>query len=208
MKFMHEFKQALLAGSFLFTTFAISIVADAATPYEKSYNEKENLKIDALVSRSLPVSRYRTTSMSNSEADRIFNSGTQVLRTDDGSNDVSCDLTLQRSGNVRSFNTGDGSIDSSSEFYAVLNSTGFVKVVNRINWCGGFAPNIIGCAPVPGNSMVVVRFTRSLEGILWAHEYGHTRGLRHRSSSTAIMNGTIGSNRRRVTSSECSTFRR
>ncbi|WP_179957550.1 hypothetical protein [Exilibacterium tricleocarpae] len=76
-----------------------------------------------------------------------------------------------------------------------MNTPGFVKAVNRINWCGGFSPNIIGCAPAPGNGILVVRFTSSLEGILWAHEHGHTRGLRHRNSSTAVMAPSIANTR-------------
>ena len=169
-------------------------------------DEKKTQQQTRLATRSLVVNRFRSASLSNSAADRIFRDGSRVLQTNDGSGDVSCNLTLRRSGNVRSFNTGDGSIDSRSEFNAVLRVSGFVKVVNRINWCGGFSPNIIGCAPVPGSDMVVVRFNSGLEGILWAHEYGHTRGLRHRNSSTAVMNGTIGNSRRRVNSSECSRF--
>jgi len=48
-----------------------------------------------------------------------------------------------------------------------------------------------------------------LQGILWGHEYGHTKGLEHRNSgSNAVMYGSIGFNRRRVNRAECDAFRR
>ena len=66
---------------------------------------------------------------------------------------------------------------------------------------------MIGCAPVPGNSLSVVRFTPSLEGILWAHEYGHNKWLNHRNDDpNAVMNGTIGSTRLRVNAPECTSY--
>lgn len=81
-----------------------------------------------------------------------------------------------------------------------------MKVVNAINWCGGLAPNIIGCAPIGGDSLVVVRFTANQEGILWDHEFGHNKGLQHRNVANVLMNETIGATNRRVTEAECSTF--
>jgi len=78
-----------------------------------------------------------------------------------------------------------------------------VKIVNAINWCGSTLPNIIGCAPRPGNSFVVVRVRAAIEGILWAHEYGHNVGLQHRSGTRAIMRATINANNNVITRDEC-----
>ncbi len=104
------------------------------------------------------------------------------------------------------FTAGNGVINSAADFQQALNQPGFVKVVNQINWCGAILPNVIGCAPVPGNSMVVVRFTAAREGILWAHEYGHTKGLSHRNDPNAVMNPVIGPTRLRVNSAECTAY--
>jgi hypothetical protein len=156
----------------------------------------------------LQVRRFTTTTLSNADADRILADATTVLQMNDGAGDVACAVTLVRDGDVTAFADGDGSIDSGAEFSALIGLPGHIKAVNQINWCGGLIPNVIGCAPVPGNSLAVVRFTASLEGILGAHEFGHNKGLNHRNDDpNAVMNGTIGSTRQRVTAAECDAFR-
>lgn len=160
------------------------------------------------ITHELEIDRYTTSSLTNAQADSILADATTVLNTNDGDGDVACRVELVRKGDVSVFTTGDGSIDSGSEFSTILALPGYVAVVNQINWCGSLIPNVIGCAPVPGASMAVVRFTPSLEGILWAHEFGHTKGLSHRNSDpNAVMNGVINSSRLRITSDECSAFR-
>jgi hypothetical protein len=156
----------------------------------------------------LAIDRYTTTPLTNAQADSILADATEVLKTNDGEGDVACNAEFVRDGDVSVFTTGDGSIDSSTEFNTILALPGYVAVVNQINWCGALIPYVIGCAPVPGGSMAVVRFTPSLEGILWAHEFGHTKGLSHRNDDpNAVMNGVISSTRLRVTSEECSAYR-
>ncbi len=157
----------------------------------------------------LKISRFAPPppQVSNQRATQILKDGTEVLQTNDGPGDVSCKVKFQRDGAVVTFTFGDGEIDSGAEFNTVLALPGYVKVVREINWCGGLVPNVIGCAPVPGDSLVVVRFTPSLEGILWDHEYGHNKGLSHRNDPNAVMNPAIGPTHRRVTSTECTAFR-
>ncbi len=161
-----------------------------------------------VVTQQLAVSRHTSTTLDNARADAIFSDATTVLQTNDGQGDVACGVEFLRQGDVTEFNTGDGSIDSGAEFNAIIGLPGNVKVVNAINWCGGLAPNIIGCAPVPGNSLAVIRFTENQEGILLAHEYGHNKGLSHRTDDqNALMFPSIGTDRRRVTQAECDAFR-
>lgn len=154
----------------------------------------------------LQVSRFTTSNLTNGPADTILSNATTVLKTNDGSGDVACCVEFERSGPVTVFTTGNGIINSGADFAAVNGLAGNVKVVNQINWCGGPGIGIIGCAPVPGNSLVVVRFTANQEGILWGHEYGHNKGLNHRTGTNLIMNPTIGTTRRRVNSTECSAI--
>jgi len=155
---------------------------------------------------NLQVRRHTTSSLTNAQADQILADIGTALQTNDGAGDVACSVGFTRSGNVTTFSTGTGSINSQADFTAVNNLPGNIKVVNQINWCGGLAPNIIGCAPVPGTSLVVVRFTSNQEGILWGHEYGHNKGLSHRNVANALMNGTININNKRINSAECTAF--
>jgi predicted alpha/beta hydrolase len=150
------------------------------------------------------VRRFNTASLTNEAADRILTDATIVLQAFDGPGDLACPVNMVRNGPVTAFTTGDGSIDSQAEFNTLMGLVGHIKVVNQINWCSTLRPNLIGCAPTPGNSLAVVRFTRRQEGILWAHEFGHNKGLGHRNDDpNAVMNGTIGPTRRRVNAGEC-----
>jgi hypothetical protein len=115
-------------------------------------------------------------------------------------------LELVREGVVGEFSEGTGIINSKADFDKIIALPGFVKVVNQINWCGGFLSGIRGCAPIPGNSMVVVRMDTNLEGILWLHEFGHTKGNRHRDSDTAVMYYALGPNRTRLSNEECTSL--
>jgi hypothetical protein len=157
----------------------------------------------------LSISRYTTSTLDNATADLILAEATDVLQTNNGGvGDVACDVTFTRAGGVTTFSTGDGSIDSQGEFNAILAVPGKVKVVNQINWCGGIAFNtIVGCAPNPGSSQVVVRWTTiHLEGIIWAHEYGHTQGLPDRTTANYVMSGSVTPKSTRVNATECDAY--
>ena len=160
-----------------------------------------------LVVHDLQVRRFTSTALADARADAILVDATNVIQTDSGANDIACNVGLRRTGAVTTFSTGDGSIDSATEFTDVNNLPGNVKVLNQINWCGGIGANIIGCAPVPGDSLVVVRFVESLEGILWLHEFGHNQGLSHRNGTDNVMHPSIGSDRVGVDVAECTAYR-
>lgn len=167
---------------------------------------------DEPAKRELTVVRHRKAPpLSNKQADLILAAATRALQTRDGKGDVRCNLELMRKGNVTEFSAGDGSIDSGAEFHELMRLPGDVKVVNEINWCGGFMP-AIGCA-LPNAPLVVVSYA-PIDGILWAHEYGHTRGLLHRQddncsgSRAALMYPGLDSSCKRVNQKECKTFRR
>lgn len=154
----------------------------------------------------LVVARHDRAILDGARAEDILEDATEVLQRNDGPADVSCDVTMQPDGPVTVFTIGNGVINSESGFMAVNDSPGNVKLVNAINWCGGPGVGIIGCAPVPGNSFVAVRFTGNQEGILWAHEFGHNKGLSHRTGDNLVMNPTIGETRRRINAEECTAY--
>lgn len=155
------------------------------------------------------IRRFSTSALTNAEADGILNDATNIARTFDGGEDVSCYINMVRQGNVQQFNTGNGIINSEDDYDEIYGLAGNIKVVNQINWCGGFIPNVIGCATRGGNSLIVVRFTANQEGILWLHEFGHNQGIEgDYNIPNRVMNGTININNRRITSGECSKFKR
>lgn len=158
------------------------------------------------VTHQLQISRFASANLTDARADQILADATTVLRTNDGAGDVACDVRLERDGAVTTFNTGNGIINSGADFTAVNGLPGHVKIVNQINWCSTIGVGIIGCAPVPGPSLVAVRFTQNQEGILWAHEFGHNKGLNHRDGPTTVMNSFIGVNQRTVNTTECTAF--
>ncbi|SFJ38681.1 HEAT repeat domain-containing protein [Jannaschia pohangensis] len=156
---------------------------------------------------ALTVSRHEDTTLTNADVDRIFADASAVLQADDGGGDVACPVRLRRNGDVGVFTTGDGSLDTSAELQAVFALAGNIKVVDDVNFCaGGFNSSFIGCGQTPGSSFITERFTASLEGILWGHEFGHNTGLPHNSSSNFVMFGSIGSSRIRVTNAECNSL--
>ncbi len=155
---------------------------------------------------NLQIDRHGNADMNNNRSDAILSSMQSIITTNDGSGDVACNVNFSRNGEVGVFNVGTGIINSQADFLAVNGLPGEIKVVNQINWCGGIAPNIIGCAPVPGVSLVVVRFDESQEGILWLHEYGHNKGLGHRNAPDAVMNGVIGPTHKKINQNECSAY--
>jgi hypothetical protein len=153
------------------------------------------------------VRRYTTVGLTNARADEILDDMGDICLTNDGPGDVVCLVKFERDGPVTTFSTGTGSINSSADFTAVNGLTGNVKVVQAINWCGGLAPNIIGCAPVPGSSFVVVRYAANMESILWLHEFGHNQGLYHRNVDHAVMRPFIGVTHRRLNEAECDALK-
>ena len=164
--------------------------------------------------RRLTVSRHSRARLTDLRADEILADASSVLQTDEGARDVSCAVRMVRRGDVTVFDDGDGSVDSQQELAEVFDLPGSAKVVFALNICsGGFNSSVLGCAFVPGDSIVVERFAanqaaRDQEGILWAHEFGHNQGLDHRDTTNddTVMASTIGANRRRLNRAECDAF--
>jgi hypothetical protein len=160
-----------------------------------------------LATHRIEISRHASVALPASRADEILAEMGDILRTRDGGDDVLCNVAFMRKGEIGELTEGTGSINSAQDFVAVNNAPGNVKVVNQINWCGGFAPNILGCTQLFRDSMIVVRYSADAEAILWLHEFGHSQGLEHRDGATAVMNAAFGPFHRRVDSAECESLR-
>ncbi len=150
--------------------------------------------------------------MTLAQIDSTLAGATTNLRTDSdggGTNDVACSVTMVRSGRVRiEPSNGLWAIDTQSEFNRACDLPGYVVITNAINWCGGLGTGIVGCAPILSSCMVVVPMAVASSAVqLWAHEFGHSRGLSHRDTSTNnIMNSFITGGTH-ANSGECTLYR-
>jgi hypothetical protein len=162
----------------------------------------------------LAVAVHSSTALSATEAGQIVQSSGKVLQIKDATDDVVCDVKLQVD-SIDPLETGDGVVDSKLAFDALFAGTTpaaprrDVRVVSEITWCGAIIASAAGCGdPPPGLRVAVARRGNDREGILWAHEVGHTRGLQHRPDLTALMNPTILPDHNVLHSSECTDYRK
>ena len=142
----------------------------------------------------LSIGHCPEVALSDSDADQILKEATNVVAKKDGPDDVPCDIVLKRSGSVKISPEYPSEIGSDEQFAAAKALNVNIVVVDRIRYCNGFDPRILGCAPVPGKFLVVVRNVVSdgasgppIEGVVWAHEFGHNRGLNHVNREHALM---------------------
>ncbi|MDB5576192.1 MAG: hypothetical protein JWR80_1368 [Bradyrhizobium sp.] len=120
-----------------------------------------------------------------------------------------CAVTFERFDDVAMFGPDfPFSINSAADFSGFAPKPGSVDVVGEINWCGGLAPNIIGCANRPGRALTVVRLSEGAEEpLLWAHEFAHTTGSSHREDIGALMAPVLGSSNTNVDATECNRLK-
>jgi len=147
----------------------------------------------------------------DARVDALLDEANYFFAKDDFGGDRACCVTLNRHGSGTTFGSpGDGLdvITTSGELSSVLyNSSSRIKVVDSIQYCGGPGSNILGCAPVPGDGMAVVRMSSVLyEGMLWAHEFGHNTGLGHNAVNGFLMYGGLTGSNVRLTAGECNRF--
>lgn len=164
------------------------------------------------VNHPLQFGRTPSASLANSEADDIVSLGNQIL--------AQCNSVFRRSGQVVSSGAIPSTINGEADMDAACNVSAAgdyepsllgtprrVRVVNAINWCGTAGTQIVGCARTPGTCLIVRRYSPLLEGILLAHEFGHSKRLQHVNRESAVMNPTISSLRTMFTNEECGYIR-
>jgi len=116
-----------------------------------------------------------------------------------------CSFILQRSGPLREL-TADISpirILSVFDFIEMRAQPQDLTIVEDIEWCGKYDPTFVGCAELPGRILVVEHRILGLDGLVWLHEVGHTRGLEHVVRDKALMHERLGEDKKEITVDEC-----
>lgn len=184
------------------------------TSCSKSENisEEDNISMRGTITHPLQIGKSPTVNLVQNDLNRILQDGSNLISQ--------CNAVFAQQGAIKTINDLPSSINSSTDMARAC-SLSFelnddvlpagaprkLQVVNAIRWCGSPGANIIGCAYTPGNCMVVRRFDSSQEGILLAHEFGHSKGLPHRNVEDGVMNATINKQRVKLNSAECNRFR-
>ena len=146
------------------------------------------------------------------EADEILAKMGHILQADDdgaGPNDVPCEVEFTRDGAVGALTTTTGSISTEDEFGQLIKLPGDVKIVDFIEWCYSSRINTTYWGCTDGTTFAVVNGLPSvLAAVVWAHEFGHIRGLSHRvGDPSMIMNTPAAAENRRVDGRECRRYR-
>ena len=149
--------------------------------------------------------------ISDTLVDNLLEDISQVVATENASNDTGCCVEFGRTEPGAVFGSpGDGLdvITTGGELNAVMaNPVARVKVVDYIGYCGGPGPNIIGCGETPGNSLVLIRVNgQGNEGKLWIHEFGHNTGLGHNPTFGFIMYGSLSTANTKLNGLECNRY--
>jgi hypothetical protein len=162
------------------------------------------------VTHNVTVKRYDAVSYTQKRVDDALSNASDALKKVDAAGDISADVVLKRSGALGTTDVGTGTISSQQDFDALFDASSpaknrDVRIVVAINWCGKVR-SFIGCADIAGHRMVVVPKAADMEGPLWAHEFGHTKGLHHRDATFAVMCPTVTKDSRRLIADEARAY--
>ncbi len=153
----------------------------------------------------IAVTRHKNSPLSSSDAATIVSQATSVIQSN------SCNVPLRLSPtDIGIFNVPiTGTVDNPDEFTDVCSQPGYVHVVAQIHYCRTAQGDINGCSKLGGSCVIVVRDATDIAGPLWAHEYGHTKGLHHRvpDDPNALMNQWVTAQSRQLVKKECDAFK-
>jgi hypothetical protein len=157
--------------------------------------------------------------LTNDQVDQALQRASDLLKEPGNK----CNVTLKRNGPIETFafDSAPKNIRTPDYLEAVHRVPADVKIVESIHFCmGKYAKESWwGCswrAEGLPKTAIVARgmapgpvFGRDLRYILWAHEFGHTKGLHHRiDDKDALMTPCdIGRGTRHITNDECTCFK-
>jgi hypothetical protein len=162
------------------------------------------------------VQAFKDISISDADVDDILARATAILAATKPSQ---CDaVKLTRNANTISYDETQlpSTLGSKNAFNKLIGAQ-CVKVVQRITWCGGpfLAGYGLGCSPIPGKVMIVVRaypgyrdsFNHGVEPVTWLHEFGHNLGLLHNyTNQSDVMYPGILPTSTTISAEECATY--
>jgi hypothetical protein len=151
--------------------------------------------------------------LTQSEIENILKLASDLLQKTPNS----CPVGFKLSGPVTTFNNAPAIINNGHELEEVHSVPADVKVVQRINFCLGVfdQEGFLGCAWRPKGRKTVIVTTEMVGAVpgrhpnLWAHEFGHTTGLPHRTDAddVALMLREIKAFHKEINSDECDHLR-
>ena len=140
----------------------------------------------------LKVSHHRSVEVSTRAIDKILANASRMLKKApghvDSTDNVACRVTFRREGTLSVFASRHtpAVINTEADVDAVHSEPSDIKVVEAINFCKCMTGRFAGCSwPIERRSIIVT--PGRLRHLVWAHEFGHLTGLKHRSEPLALM---------------------
>jgi hypothetical protein len=160
----------------------------------------------------LKVSHHRSVEVSTRAIDKILADASRTLKKApghvDSTNNVACRVTFRREGTLSVFASRHtpAVINTEADVDAVHSEPSDIKVVEAINFCKGMTGRFAGCSwPIERRSIIVT--PGRLRHLVWAHEFGHLTGLKHRSEPLALMTiCPLTADQVQVSRQECDCF--
>jgi len=160
----------------------------------------------------LTVSIHEAVSMTQNDVKDILKRASNLLHQKPNS----CDIEFKLKGITHFASPPPADIIDEMSLEQVQNVPGDVKVVRSIKFCVGknWENGVFGCSWRPDDHLprTVIVTPPPHDGsyddeVLWAHEFGHTRGLPHRTDDPdALMQACISPDHTQVNKSECRHF--
>jgi len=144
----------------------------------------------------------------------------RILQIKDDDEDIECNVVFEMAEPVLRYNHS-GVVEDKASWTALAAEPGYVKIVNEFLVCGDkiVDPFVSGCGTSGPKPTFAVKADALNHAVLWVHEFGHTKRLRHREETraqapgddlpnpNAVMVGLILTDANRIVSDvECKAF--